>query len=76
MYAAWCVLGSAERTLAAQLDYDEVHNYWPDADFCRPGWDEEVRLWATTVTTYDEASEFTIATVAGTPPRPKLVFKI
>lgn len=75
MYASWCVLGSAERTLAAQLDYDDVHSYWPDADFCRPGWDEELRQWAATVTTYDEPSEFEMATVAGNPPRPKLVFK-
>lgn len=76
MYAAWCVLGGVERTIAAQLDYTEVHNYWPNADFCDPAWDEEVRQWAATVTSYDEPSEFKIDGIAGYPPRPKLVFKV
>ncbi|RMS98110.1 hypothetical protein [Pseudomonas coronafaciens] len=75
MYAAWCVLGGAERAIAAQLNYTEVHNYWPNADFCDPAWDEEVRQWAATVTSYDEPSEFDIASVAGYPSRPKLEFK-
>jgi len=76
MYAAWCVLGGLGRTIAAQLDYTEVHNYWPNADFCDPAWDEEVRQWAATVTSYDEPSEFKIGEIAGYPPRPKLVFKV
>jgi hypothetical protein len=33
MYAAWCIIGSVERAVATNLDYDEFHNYWPNIEF-------------------------------------------
>lgn len=29
MLAAWCVIGADERAIAKQLDYGDLHNYWP-----------------------------------------------
>lgn len=46
MLAAWCVIGGAERTIAQQLDYSDVHNYWPTTDFRNPDWEDEARQWA------------------------------
>ncbi len=76
MLAAWSVLGGAERAIAAQLDYNDVHNYWPSVDFCKPDWDEEVKHWASCLTSYDDPSEFNICSWLGNPPRPELVFKV
>ncbi|AAY37695.1 hypothetical protein [Pseudomonas syringae] len=76
MLAAWSIIGGAERALAAQLDYSDVHNYWPSVDFCEPDWDEEVKHWASCLTSYDDPSEFNICSWLGSPPRPGLVFKV
>lgn len=76
MLAVWSVLGGAERAIAAQLDYSDVHNYWPSVDFCEQDWDEEVKHWASCLTSYDDPSEFNICSWLGSPPRPELVFKV
>lgn len=75
MLAAWSIIGDAERAIAAQLDYSDVHNYWPNTDFCKPDWNEEVKHWASCLTSYSDPSEFNICSWIGKPPRPELVFK-
>lgn len=76
MFAAWCVIGSAERAIAKQLDYADVHNYWPTTEFCSPEFDEEAAQWASSASAYSDPAEFNICAFAGSPPRPQLVFKV
>nr|WP_281439286.1 hypothetical protein [Pseudomonas moorei] len=75
MYAAWCIIGSEERAVATNLNYDEFHNYWPSVEFCDSGWNDEVILWLSTLTPYDEPFEFRVAASVGRPPRPQLIMK-
>jgi len=75
MYAAWCIIGSEERAIATSLDYNEVHNYWPNIDFCDSGWSDEVDHWVSKLAPYDKPFEFKVAAVAGNPPRPQLIVK-
>ncbi|PPA02220.1 hypothetical protein C4E44_20570 [Pseudomonas sp. MWU12-2312b] len=75
MYAAWCIIGSEERAVATNLNYDEFHNYWPSVEFCDSGWNDEVILWLSTLTPYGEPFEFRVAASVGRPPRPQLIMK-
>lgn len=75
MYAAWCIIGSEERAVASNLEYDEFHNYWPSIEFCDPGWNDEVIHWVSKLTPYDEPFEFIVATSVGSPLRPQLKMK-
>lgn len=75
MLAAWCVIGGTERTIAQQLDYSDVHNYWLTTDFLSPDWDDEAKQWATSGAGTKSPFEFNICSVVGNPPRPQLVFK-
>ncbi|WP_434120360.1 hypothetical protein [Pseudomonas fortuita] len=72
MRAAWCVIGAAERTKALQLDYNKLHNYWPNTDFCSSDWDAEVERWVAQLAAFDVSCEFNICSVVGNPPRPQL----
>lgn len=45
IYSAWDWIGDEERTLAATLDYDVYQNFWPNLDFCKPGFDAEAMDW-------------------------------
>ncbi|WLG65368.1 hypothetical protein [Pseudomonas brassicacearum] len=76
MRAAWCVIGTAERTRALQLDYDKLHNYWPNTDFCSSDWDVEVEQWLAQPAAHDVSYEFNVCSVVGSPPRPQLEFRI
>lgn len=76
MRAAWCVIGAAERTKALQLDYNKLHNYWPNTDFCSSDWDAEVERWVAQLAAFDVSCEFNICSVVGNPPRPQLEFRI
>ncbi|KPX08783.1 hypothetical protein [Pseudomonas savastanoi] len=76
MLAAWCVLGAAERAIAKQLDYGDLHNYWPNTDFCSPGFDDEATQWVSSVSAYDDPAEFNICAYVGSPARPQLIFKL
>lgn len=64
MRAAWCVIGAAERTKALQLDYDKLHNYWPNTDFCSSDWEVEVEVeveqWLAQPIAYNASCEFNI----------------
>ncbi|WP_397453731.1 hypothetical protein [Pseudomonas sp. NA-150] len=74
MYAAWCIIGSVERGAAIQLDYNDVHNYWPSTEFCEPGWDDEVKRWVSTPSSYQPSVELKIAAAVGQPPRSLIMF--
>lgn len=75
MSTAWCLIGEAQRDVARQLDYREVHNFWPDTSFCEAGWDEEVKRWAAGLpATLNVQVELNIARFVGQPSRDALVF--
>lgn len=75
MSTAWCLIGAAQRDVARQLDYREVHNFWPDTSFCEAGWDEEVKRWAADLpATLNVQVELNIAKFVGQPSRDALVF--
>jgi hypothetical protein len=76
MLAAWCVIGADERAIAKQLDYGDLHNYWPNTDFCSPDFDEEAAQWVSSASAYDDPAEFNICVFAGSPARPPLLFKL
>lgn len=76
MFAAWCVIGAADRAVAKQLDYTDLHNYWPNTDFCSPDFDEEAAQWARSANAYSDPAEFNICAFTGQPPRPQLIFKL
>ncbi|WP_339493955.1 hypothetical protein [Pseudomonas sp. EA_35y_Pfl1_P108] len=75
MLAAWCVIGAAERVIAKQLDYCELHNYWPNTDFCSLDFDEEAIQWVSSTSAYNDPAEFNICAFVGSPARPQLIFK-
>lgn len=75
MSTAWCLIGKAQRDVARQLDYDEVHNFWPDTSFCEASWDDEVRCWAATLpSALNVLVELKIALFVGQPSRDALLF--
>jgi hypothetical protein len=77
MYAAWCILGSDERNIAASLNYDDFQNYWPDISFRDPGWDDEVKQWAASATSHEASThpvELQIAKLVGQPSRPPILY--
>ncbi|GFZ74376.1 hypothetical protein PSE10C_51180 [Pseudomonas amygdali pv. eriobotryae] len=78
MYAAWCVIGGAERDLASNLNYDDIQNYWPNADFLAPDWADEVRNWAQYQSANEQLKErpieLEIAQWVGQPRRPAIEF--
>lgn len=75
MSTAWCLIGDAERSIARQLDYDVIHNFWPDTSFCEVGWDEEVKCWVTSLPlSLNVSAEFKIAAFVGQPSRDALVY--
>lgn len=75
MGTAWCLIGAAQREVARQLDYREVHNFWPDTSFCKDGWDEEVKRWAADLpATLNVQVELKIARFVGQPSRDALIF--
>lgn len=76
MFAAWCVIGANERAIARQLDYGDLHNYWPNTDFCSPEFDEEATHWVSSASAYDDPAEFNICAFVGSPARPQLIFKL
>lgn len=45
IYSAWDWIGDEERTRAATLDYEVYQNFWPNLDFCKPGFDAEAMDW-------------------------------
>lgn len=71
MLVAWCVIGSTERTIAQQLDYTDMHNYWMTTDFRDPGWDDEAKQWAASGAGTEVPFEFSICSVVGNPARPQ-----
>jgi hypothetical protein len=79
MYAAWCILSTDERVIAANSNYDDLYNYWPNVDFREAGWDDEVRQWAarsiSTEPTDEHPIELEIASWVGQPPRPPIVYR-
>lgn len=75
MSTAWCLIGDAERNIARQLDYDIIHNFWPDTSFCEVGWDDEVKRWFTSLPcSLNVSTELKIAAFVGQPSRDVLVF--
>lgn len=76
MCTAWCLIGDAERKIARQLDYNEVHNFWPDFAFLDLGWDNEVMDWAAFLPwSLNVPVELKIARSVGQPLRDTLTFK-
>lgn len=75
MRAAWCVMSPEDRTIATQLDYDSLHNYWPNDDFCHSDWEDQVQQWAWQDEPYKQPVELRIASVVGDPPRARLIYK-
>lgn len=74
--AAWCVIKAAERAIAKQLDYGDLHNYRPNTDFYSSGFDEEATQWVSSASAYDDLAEFNICAFVGSPARPQLIFKL
>lgn len=78
MYAAWCVIGSADRDAALKLNYDDTQNYWPNTDFLEPGWVDGVRHWALCHSAQERLKEhpieLEIARWVGQPPRPAIEY--
>jgi hypothetical protein len=52
-----------------------MHNYWPNTDFCSPGFDEEATQWVSSARAYDDPAEFNICAYVS-PARPRLIFKL
>jgi hypothetical protein len=42
MRIAWELLSEEDRALALELDYELVHNYWPNLNFLNESWRAEV----------------------------------
>ena len=45
MFSAWFGVDEKERLIAATLDYDVYQNFWPNLDFCDPGFDAVSLDW-------------------------------
>ncbi len=64
--AAWCLVGEKQRAIARQFVADGAHNFWPDTQFCNPGWDEYVKSRMTAINAGEtEPSEFDIVSFVG-----------
>ncbi len=73
--AAWCLVGAEQRAIARQFVADEAHNFWPDTQFCNPGWDEYVQARITAINAGEtERSQFEIVNFVGQPARTRLDF--
>ncbi|MBC3205452.1 hypothetical protein HU755_01540 [Pseudomonas sp. SWRI111] len=73
--AAWCLVGAEQRALAKQFVEDEAHNFWPDTQFCNPGWDEYVQARLAAINAGEtQPSEFDIVSFVGQPARHRLAF--
>lgn len=45
IYSDWYWIGNEERTSAVTLNYDVYQNFWPNLDFCAPGFEAEALDW-------------------------------
>lgn len=73
--AAWCLIGAEQRAIAKQFVADEAHNFWPDTQFCSPGWDEYVKARATAINAGAMLpAQFDIVSFVGQPVRARLAF--
>lgn len=73
--AAWCLVGAEQRGIAKQLVTDDAHNFWPDTQFCSPGWDEYVQARLVAINAGEtKPSQFDIASFVGQPVRDRLDF--
>lgn len=73
--AAWCLVGADQRAVARQFVADEAHNFWPDTQFCNPGWDEYVQARLAAINAGEtEHSQFDIVSFVGQPARDRLDF--
>jgi len=73
--AAWCLVGAEQRAVAKQFVADEAHNFWPDTQFCNPGWDEYVQARLAAFNAGETAaSQFDIVSFVGQPARDRLDF--
>lgn len=73
--AAWCLVGAEQREIAKQSVADEAHNFWPDTQFCSPGWDEYVQARVTAINAGEtEPSQFDIVSFVGQTARSRLDF--
>ncbi|WP_345956849.1 hypothetical protein Q9323_11320 [Pseudomonas fulva] len=73
--AAWCLVDAEQRAIARQFVADEAHNFWPDTQFCNPGWDEYVQARMTAINAGEtEPSQFDIVSFVGQSVRARLDF--
>lgn len=73
--AAWCLVGAEQRAIAKQFVNDDAHNFWPDTQFCSPGWDEYVQARLVAINAGEtKPSQFDIVSFVGQPARDRLDF--
>ncbi len=73
--AAWCLIGAEQRAIAKHFVADEAHNFWPDTQFCSPGWDEYVQARGTAINAGETGpAQFDIVSFVGQPARARLAF--
>ncbi|GAB1617422.1 hypothetical protein PSN_3161 [Pseudomonas sp. NGC7] len=69
------MVGAEQRAIAKQFVTDDAHNFWPDTQFCNPGWDEYVQARITAINAGETGpAQFDIVSFVGQPARARLVF--